>query len=238
MLKYQTIFENDEYLVINKPAGLLVHGAEHIKEPTLVDQLTKNHPKIGKIGDDPERPGIMHRLDKLVSGIMVIAKTQDSFENLKSQFKDRTIQKKYRALVHGKISRDYGEINFPINRSNQGFRMAAQPATVKGEKNPIGRHAITEFTVTKRFINYTLLDVKIITGRTHQIRVHLSAYNHPVVGDDLYGTRKTREKNKKLGLDRIYLVCTELEFKDLAGNKQNFKINISKEFKELLKIIK
>ena len=238
MLKYQTIFENNKFLIINKPAGLLVHGANHIKEPTLADQLLKKYPELAKVGEDPCRPGIMHRLDKQVSGLMAVAKTQIAFNHLKKQFQDRTITKIYTALVYGKIERDEDEINFPIQRSSKGHKMAALPLTTKGQATQEGRQAITEFEVIKRFINYTLLKVKIKTGRTHQIRVHLSAYGHPVVGDDLYGTRKTKEKNKKLNLGRIFLVANKLSFIDLNGKQKTFKIDLPEELKNFLKKIK
>jgi 23S rRNA pseudouridine1911/1915/1917 synthase len=237
-MKYEKIFANDEFIVINKPVGLIVHGAEHIKEETLVTELLKDFPEIAKVGDDPERPGLMHRLDKMVSGLMVIARTPVSFDNLKSQFQNRQVEKIYTALAYGKIEKDEGEINFPIERSAKGFKMAALPLTIKGEKNEIGRNAISEFFVLKRFINYTLLKVKIKTGRTHQIRVHLAAYGHPLVGDDLYGTKKTCEKNKKLKTERIFLAATELSFKNLAGEKQSFKIDLPDDFQSMLKTIK
>ena len=238
MLKYQTIFENNDFLVINKPAGLLVHGANHIKEPTLADQLLKKYPELAKIGEDPCRPGIMHRLDKQVSGLMVIAKMQAYFDHLKKQFQDRTIIKIYIALVYGKIEKDEDEINFPIQRSSKGHKMAALPFTTKGKLTKEGRQAITEFEIIKKFINYTLLKVKIKTGRTHQIRVHLSAYGHPIVGDDLYSTKKTREKNRKIKLNRIFLAATELSFMDLNKKQKTFKINLPNELKEVLQKIK
>ncbi len=238
MIKYEKIFEDKNYLVINKPAGLLVHGAGHIQEPTLVDILLKEHPFLAKVGDDPGRPGLIHRLDKLTSGLLVIAKTQENFDNLKRQFQKRTIIKYYTALAYGQISKDEGEINFPIKRSPRGYKMMALPQTVKGEANVEGRKAITEFSVIKRYLNYTLLKLKIKTGRTHQIRVHLSAYGHPVVGDDLYGSKKTKEKNKKLKLERIFLVADELSFIDLYGEKKEYKIKMPSELKILLKKIK
>ncbi|MCX6795893.1 MAG: RNA pseudouridine synthase [Candidatus Falkowbacteria bacterium] len=237
-MKYEKIFVNDEFIVINKPAGLIAHGAEHIKEENLAEELMKEFPEIAKIGDDPERPGLMHRLDKLVSGLMVIARTQASFDNLKKQFQNRQVEKVYTALVYGKIDKDEGEINFPINRSAKGFKMAALPFTKNGGKNDTGRDAITEFSVTKKFINYTLIKVKIKTGRTHQIRVHLFAYGHPVVGDNLYSTKKTREKNKKLNTERIFLAATELTFQDLAGEIHHFKIDLPAEFNDMIKKIK
>lgn len=237
-MAYEKIFENAEFLVINKPAGILTHGAEHIKEPNLMDEILHDYPEVAKVGDDPERPGLMHRLDKMASGLMVIARTQDSFDNLKSQFQKRTVEKIYTVLVYGKIDKDDGIIDFPIERSAKGFKMAALPKTKKGETSDEGHIAISEFFVAKRFINYTLLQVKIKTGRTHQIRVHLAAYGHPVVGDDLYGTKKTHDKNKKLHTQRIFLVASELKFKDLSGKINRFEIDLPNEFKNLLKTIK
>lgn len=237
-MSYEKIFENDEYMVINKPAGLLVHGADHIKEPTLAEDLIAEYPELTKIGDDPNRPGLMHRLDKLASGLMVIAKTPESYENLKSQFQKRTVEKYYTALAYGKVSKDDGEINFPIERSAKGHKMAALPMTVKGQATTDGRTAVTEFSVIKRYINYTLLRLKIITGRTHQIRVHMAAYGNPLVGDDLYGTHKTKLKNHKLNLDRIFLVADSLSFTDLAGKKQSFQIPLPANLQNFLSTIK
>ncbi|MEA3463620.1 MAG: RNA pseudouridine synthase [Patescibacteria group bacterium] len=238
MIQYQIIYENSNFLVINKPAGLLVHGADHIKEPTLVDQLLKQYPKLAKIGEDPCRPGIMHRLDKQVSGLMVIAKTQNAFDHLKKQFQTRTITKIYTALVYGKIEKDEDEINFPIQRSSKGHKMAALPFTTKGKFTQEGRQAITEFQILQKFINYTLLKVKIKTGRTHQIRVHMSAYGHPIAGDDLYSTKKTREKNRKIKLNKIFLAATELSFTDLGGERKQFIIELPEELNKFLKQIK
>lgn len=246
MIKFEIIYENKEFLVINKPAGLIAHGAPHIKETSLAEQLLDDYPELAKIGDDPARPGLMHRLDKLASGLMVIAKTQASFDNLKSQFQKRTVEKRYAALVFGQISRDDGIIDFPIARSAKGFRMAAIPKTVKGELNESGRTAKTEFTVIKKYINYSFLEVKIITGRTHQIRVHLSAYGHPLVGDDKYATRKTKTLNQKLSPylqteaaeNRIFLVAQKLSFDDMNGDRQSFSILLPDNLQRLLENIK
>lgn len=229
--------ETEEYVVINKPAGIAVHSKTN-KAITLADILADQYPKLIKVGDDPSRPGIAHRLDKDVSGLMVIAKTQDSLDNLKKQFKQRKIDKKYTALVYGKINLDNSVISFPIKRSRDGFKMAALPLTKKGALNQDGRSAITEFFILKHFINYTLLKIKIKTGRTHQIRVHLSAYNHPIVGDNIYGSVKTCAQNKKLGLDRIFLIADELSFADIAGNEQKFTIPMPNQLKNLLEKIK
>lgn len=233
--KIKIIHETAEFLVINKPAGLAVHGPSNY---TLVDWLKVKHPGIKTVGDDPERPGIVHRLDKDVSGLMIIAKTQAAFSYLKKQFQDRTIIKEYTALVYGKIKLDNALINFPIKRARVGYKMAALPATVKGESTKAGRLAETEFKVLQKLINYTLLKIKIKTGRTHQIRVHLAAYGAPVVGDNIYSTAKTRLLNKKLNFKRIFLIADRLSFTDLTGARQDYKIGLTRELKNILKIIK
>jgi len=228
----------DEYLLINKPAGLIVHDYEHSTEETLADAIVKKYPAISKIGEDPARPGIVHRLDREVSGLMVIPKTQDSFDNLKKQFKDRTIKKYYKSLVYGNVIKDLDIIKFPITRSKSRYKMAALPQTNKGEENEDGKRAISEFTVLERFINYTYIKVAIKTGRTHQIRVHISAYGHPIVGDNVYTTNKLREKNKKFDLGRIFLVAYYLSFKNLAGEVKEYEIDIPQSLKNFLKTAK
>ncbi len=249
----EIIFENNDYLVINKPAGLVVHGGGNVKEETLADLLVARYPKIKTVGDDPIRPGIVHRLDKEVSGLMVIAKNQESFLNLKDQFKDRDINKEYIALVHGKTVNDFGSINFSIKRSSEGYKMAALPlntADLLSRRQPKerdkgnldgffkAREAITEYTVIKHFVNYTLLQVKIKTGRTHQIRVHFFALGHPLVGDNLYFNKKSKAQNKKINLGRIFLVANKLSFKDKDGTKQAFSLEMPTELDDFLKTIK
>lgn len=236
------IVDATDYAVLNKPAGLIVHEAPSIKEATLVDFLLQKYPYIKKVGEDPVRPGIVHRLDKDVSGLMVIAKTQNCFNSLKKQFQKRKIEKEYTSLVYGKIIKDEDVINFSIRRSKNGYKMAAVPFVVDSKDQPNcnfkpTKQAVTHFDVIKRFVNYTLLKIKNKTGRTHQIRVHLAAYNHPIVGDNLYGTKKTCEKNKKLNLQRIFLVADKLSFYDLMGKKQTFKINLPQELKNFLEKI-
>lgn len=231
----EIIGETADYLIINKPAGLSVHGPDDF---TLAKWLVAEYPVIKNVGDDPERPGIVHRLDKDVSGLMVVAKTQTSFDSLKKQFQNRSVIKEYTALAYGKIQKDNGLINFPIKRARDGFKMAALPLTVKGETSGEGRQAETQFEVTKKLINYTLLKVKIKTGRTHQIRVHLAAYGNPLVGDNIYATAKARTANKKLGLKRIFLIADHLSFIDLTGKRTDFKIDLTEELKNILKIVK
>jgi 23S rRNA pseudouridine1911/1915/1917 synthase len=245
----EIIFEDKDCLVINKPAGLAVHGGGNISEETLADLLVKKYPEIKNVGDDPSRPGIVHRLDMEVSGLMVIAKNQLSFENLKRQFKKREINKEYIALVYGKLQNDEGEINFPIKRASTGHKMAAMPIqavdllsrktpTSRDQGNIAGsfkaREALTTYKTLQKFVNYTLLKVKIKTGRTHQIRVHFFAYGNPLVGDPLYNTKKTRLKNEKLKLGRVFLMACHLAFKDLQGEKKDFKLELSEDLKKFL----
>lgn len=234
--KLDIIAETDDYLVINKPCGLVVHPVKPPLAPpykrgesdghTLADILIAKYPKIKKVGEDAARPGIVHRLDKDVSGVMVIAKMQEMFMHLKKQFQERTIKKEYIALVYGKIEKPNGIINFPIARSEKdGVKMAARPL------NQGGREAITEFTVLKHLPKWTLLSVQIKTGRMHQIRVHLNAYGHPIVGDNIYKPKKLKPTDK-FG-NRLFLHAWHLEFTDLAGEWKKFEAPLPREFTQI-----
>jgi 23S rRNA pseudouridine1911/1915/1917 synthase len=235
----EVIDNTDEFLIINKPAGLTTHGTKSVKGFTLVDALLAKFPELTKIGEDPDRPAIVHRLDKDVSGLMVIPKTQDSFDNIKNQFRKRTVGKKYTALVYEPTSKDYDEINFRMKRAQkEGHKMIALPASNKGEPSTDGKIAISYFEVIKRFINYTLIEVKIKTGRTHQIRVHLTAYGHPLVGDNLYNTTRTRELNRRNKLGRVFLAATKLSFKNLIGETVTYKLDLPAGLQDFLKKIK
>ncbi|MEI8360775.1 MAG: RluA family pseudouridine synthase [bacterium] len=226
------VAETSDYVIINKPAGLIIHGSDFLLEPSLVDWLLKRYPEIINIGDDKQRPGIVHRIDKDVSGMVVIAKTPEAFKHFKKLFAYRRIKKIYTALVFDKVIREKDTIEFVIERSTSGHKMAARPV------NQEGKPSISEFEIITRYINYTLLKIQIKTGRTHQIRAHLAAYGHPIVGDNLYGTHRNKLANQKLKTDRIYLVASELSFKDLQGEPQSYKINLPEKFNELLKVIK
>lgn len=234
-LEPKIIFANKEFIVVNKPSGLIVHGAPHIKEPTLADWLIKKYPAIKKVGEDKARPGIMHRLDKDASGLMVIARTNEAFKSLKKQFQSRLVEKEYTALVYGSIAKETDKINFSLKRSAGGHRQAAVPEGYNFKENFLElREAFSEFKVIKRFVNYTLLSVRISSGRKHQIRVHMFAYGCPLVGDDLYSTKKTREMNHKNNLGRIFLVASKLSFRDLSGVKQSFAIELPPELENFL----
>lgn len=224
MDKIKIIFEDENTLVVEKPAGLEVASEKEKDELTLVDWLVKKYPAISKVGPDPARPGIVHRLDKNASGLLVAAKTEAAFENLTKQFKERTIKKEYTTLVHGEVTQDEGTIEFPIARANSG-RFAALPLGSEA-----GRMAVTEYEIVERFKNFTLLKVKIKTGRTHQIRVHLFALGYPVVGDNLYRSKKTKEPI----LPRLFLHAAKMSFKNLDGKEQEFESDLPEELKSFL----
>jgi len=177
------LYEDGDLVVINKTAGMVVHPAPGNYTGTLVNALLFHCPDIGSIGGDI-RPGIVHRLDKDTSGVMVVAKNSGAHENLSSQFKERSIQKQYLAVVHGKLAEDSGSIQLPIGRHpTQRKKMSTSSRA--------GRKAETLWQVEKRYAGFTLLQLDLKTGRTHQIRVHCAAIHHPVVGDSLYGGRRS-----------------------------------------------
>ena len=171
------VYEDDDVLVIDKPAGLTVHPAPGHPEHTLVNAILAHCPSLSINGSI--RPGIVHRLDKDTSGVMMIAKNDAAQKSLSSQIKDRTVFKQYNVLVHGHLSPEHGVIDAPMGRDPMNRKRMA----VVGS----GREARTRYSVLKYFNGYTLLEVTLETGRTHQIRVHLSALGFPVAGDSVYG---------------------------------------------------
>lgn len=204
----EVAYEDKNLLVLNKPAGLLVHGTAKSSEPTLADWLLKNYPEVAGVGDDKKtRPGIVHRLDKETSGVIVIARNQPTFEYLKKQFQEHEIKKTYLALVWGKVAQKSGRIEKPI-----GIATGSVKRTTRIERAKMVKEAITSYKVIK-FIRskageFTLLEVEPKTGRTHQIRVHLASIGHPIVGDAIYG------KNRPMpaGLKRQFLHADSIEF--------------------------
>jgi len=181
-LPLEVLYEDEDVVVVNKPAGVVVHaGAGHFRG-TLVNALLHRFGKLSEVGGEL-RPGVVHRLDKLTSGVLVVARTDSAHRRLAAQFASRKVEKTYLALVHGILKKDSGRIEKPIGRDPaRRVRMAAGVAG--------GREAVTEYRVVQRFARHTLVEVRIGTGRTHQIRVHLASIGHPVAGDRLYGAPK------------------------------------------------
>lgn len=227
--KFNLVYEDGDVFVIEKPAGVAVHKAPGINEETLSEALLARFPELQGVGESAERPGIVHRLDKETSGLLLVARNQASFENLKKQFSDRDITKEYLALVAGKLSDDVGQIKFRIGRSVKHARMAARPESQEG------REALTEYEVLKRFVNATLVKVYILTGRTHQIRAHFHALGHPVVGDPLYKIKGVKIRQTP---PRLFLHAAKLGFKDLNGKYHEFESPLPKELEEYLQKLK
>jgi len=203
------VFEDDDLIVINKPAGLVVHPAAGIQSGTLANALAYHFQQLSTRAG-AIRPGIVHRLDKDTSGLLVAAKTESSHENLADQFRAREVFKSYVALVYGAVKQQEGRIEQPIARDP---RNRTRMAIVAG-----GRGALSLYKVRRSYGSFTLLDVEIKTGRTHQIRVHLSWLKHPVVGDELYaGGRENNLQDVQLRaqirkLNRQFLHAEQLRF--------------------------
>lgn len=191
------IYEDEDILVINKPAGLNVHGDGFREEETLADWLIEKYPEINKVGEsmlsqkgkEIKKPGIVHRLDKDTSGVMIIAKNQETFEFLKKQFQNRETKKIYRAIVSGTLGLVGGEeeiIDLPIGRSASDARKRVASPRIRG----VAREAVTIFRLIENLGDkYAYVEAEPKTGRTHQIRAHFRAYNHPIIGDGLYNPK-------------------------------------------------
>lgn len=210
------LFEDKNYLVINKPAGLVVHpGSGHHGE-TLVDWLKSRTQNLSHVGGE-NRPGIVHRLDKDTSGVMVVAKNDKTHRMLAEQFSDKKVKKTYIALVHGHLEPSEGSIEAPLTRNAKNRTKITVSA---GKKS---RYALTHYRVEKQFsfpFEASLLAVTIETGRTHQIRVHFEAIGHPVVGDAVYMARSLKKQEEGLEIHRQFLHAKSLEFTSPTTNKE------------------
>jgi 23S rRNA pseudouridine1911/1915/1917 synthase len=198
----RVVYEDEHLLVVDKPAGMVVHpGAGHARG-TLVAAVLAHAPATAGVGG-PRRPGVVHRLDKGTSGLLVIAKTPAAYASLTTQLAARRVTRRYLAVVHGRVGLAQGVVDAPIGRDpRHRQRMAIRPA---GQ----GKHAVTRYRVLERFSQYTFLELRLETGRTHQIRVHLSSLGHPVAGDETYGRAKSRRPGASTGLA---LHAAELRF--------------------------
>jgi 23S rRNA pseudouridine1911/1915/1917 synthase len=213
----EIVYEDDDLLAVNKPAGLVVHPAAGVPSGTLANALAYHFQKLSTRAGSA-RPGIVHRLDRDTSGLMVVAKTESAHENLQDQFRARSVFKSYVALVHGRVKEDTGRIEEPLARDP---RNRTRQAIVRG-----GRPALSIYRVRRRFDRFTLLDVQIKTGRTHQIRVHLAWIKHPVIGDEVYsgGRDKTvpdpRLRARISALGRQFLHAEQLAFNHPRTNER------------------
>jgi len=179
------LYQDPDIVVINKPPGLVVHPAPGHASGTLVNALLYHCPDLGRIGEEL-RPGIVHRLDKGTSGTLVVAKNATALEHLAAQFKERSVRKDYLALVHGEMATESGTIRLPVGR----HPVDRKRMSTHSRK---GREAETGWRVARRLGQFTLLELRLRTGRTHQIRVHCSAISRPIVGDPVYGRRRSTQ---------------------------------------------
>lgn len=277
------LFEDENYLVINKPAGLVVHADGRTKEPTVADWVLEKYPAIKDVGEPWQtpagdvvyRPGIVHRLDRETSGALVIAKTEEAYLDLKEKFQGRDVEKTYNVFVYGRMSEAVGEegiIDRPIAKSRKDFRQWSAGRGGRGESRP----AVTEYKVLGKILSedsaektltekkktaagqppssleqgFSYLEVRPKTGRTHQIRVHFKAVNHPVVHDKLYAPKHTARQEElasaagqsvagqnlqpDLGFKRVALHARSLSFIGLAGKKIAVEAPLPDDFKKAL----
>lgn len=249
----QILHEDNDILIVNKPSGLLVHGDGHGCEESLADFLIDTG-KVGKEVGEPlvvplgkgvavdcalpsheydtenltiYRPGIVHRLDKDTSGVMIVAKNMQSFLSLKKQFQDRTVKKEYVAIVRGTFKENIGSMSHPIGRSKNDFRKWLSGKGTRGEL----RDAVTDYRVMKTFrtddgIEWSMVSVRPRTGRTHQIRVHMTHESHPIAGDTLYADERAAK-----AFPRLMLHAAKITILDLAGKTVSYEAPLPDEFK-------
>lgn len=226
MLGPEVIYEDQALLVLNKPAGLAVHADGYSLGPFLTDWLVEKYAEIKEVGEDRLRPGIVHRLDKDTSGIMVVAKTADAYQFLKEQFKARTVGKEYLAILVGKFKEGVGMkgvIDWPIGRSRRDPRVRVASKKAAGVLRP----AETRYEVLAESGEYSLVKAELLTGRTHQLRAHFKALQHPIAADELYGTGGERPG----GLGRQALHAWRLTLALPKGERRAFMAPPPEDFK-------
>lgn len=233
--KIKILYEDNDCLVIDKPAGIMVHSDGRATGPFITDWIIKHYPAVAGVGDvmtgqdgeEINRAGIVHRLDRETSGALIVAKTKESHANLKKQFQDRTISKKYLAFVWGEMKEDFGTITRSIGRSKSDFRKYSAQRGAKGDMKEAETYW-TKLATSKAIVpsipdrkgnvekieeKFSYIEVEPKTGRTHQIRVHFNAVNHPVVADSLYAPKRPQV----LGFERLALHSKSIEFKTIEG---------------------
>jgi len=242
--KVDILYEDNDCIVVNKPSGLMVHSDGRAHGPFLTDWILKKYPKTKDVGEPAHgvdgsptaRPGIVHRLDRETSGALLIAKTVAGHAHLKKQFQNRAMIKKYLAFVWGEMDEEFGTITRPIGRSSSDFRKWSAQRGARGEM----RDAETYWTKINngtalvdggKMEKFSLLEVEPKTGRTHQIRVHMVANQHPVVGDMLYAPKRPMA----LGFARTALHARSIEFETLTGTRVKVEAPLPKDFKHAYK---
>lgn len=231
-IEVKILYEDKDCLVIDKPAGIMVHSDGRCKGPFITDWIVEHYPETINVGDPMtdqqgmpiNRAGIVHRLDRETSGVLIVAKTKDAHASLKKQFQDRTISKRYLAIVWGDMQEEFGTINRPIGKSASDFRKFSAQRGARGDmreaetywtKKGFGLASVQSEEIVSKKEKFSVLEIEPKTGRTHQIRVHMNAINHPVVGDTLYAPKRPMS----LGFERLALHSRSIEFVTISGDK-------------------
>lgn len=242
MFNIPIIYEDQDILVINKPAGLVVHGDGHSTDKTLVDWLLEKYPDMAEVGEsmftqkgeEIKKPGIIHRLDKETSGVMIVAKNQKAFLFFKKQFQDHEVKKVYRAILSGHVNLLVGEekvLDWPIGRSQNDPRLRVARSGGKGKL----REAVTIFRLLENICtNYASVEAEPKSGRTHQLRAHFKGYNHPIIGDSLYNP--SDDGGGVIG--RTALHAYSLTLRNLSGEVVSFLAPLPDDFTQALEKLK
>lgn len=231
------LYKDRDFLVIDKPSGVIVHGDGKSDSATVVDWFLTKYPDARGVGEQStdkkgepiERSGVVHRLDRETSGVLVLAKNQKAFVYLKKQFQNREVVKTYRAFVYGNVKEEKGIIDRPIGRSAKDFRLRSAQRGARGTL----REAVTEYIMLKSNDKYSYLELYPKTGRTHQIRTHLKAINHPVMCDRLYAPKQ----ECALGFDRLALHAYRIELQDVEGKTLTVEAPLPDSFVEAEKAL-
>lgn len=242
-MNYEILYEDEDIVAITKPRGVVVHSDARHDYPAVTDWFLKAYPESAGVGEDPIeteygtilRPGVVHRLDRETTGVLLLAKTNEAHAHLKEQFQNRSITKVYRAVVYGQMKLNHYSVEAPIARSKQFGKWTAIPKAGRGT----ARDAHTEISVLGRIDKgdgYSLIEARPHTGRTHQIRVHLQYLNHPIVADEIYaGKRNTPENN--LGLSHMALHAYSITFTTLDGQEKTVIAPLPQEFTEIEEMV-
>lgn len=222
------VYEDDDIIVLNKQAGISVHPSVNEPSGTLANALIAKYPELIGVGEDSIRPGIVHRLDKDTSGLLVVARNQKAFEFLKKEWQEGKVIKKYLTLVWGHMKPESGTVESELVRSPKEFR---KRTVVRPGKNALaGKLAITNYKTIKKFKDFSLVEVSPKTGRMHQIRVHMASLGHPVAGDKIYGKKKTAPE----GLARQFLHAGYLKFSLPDGRSMVFESDLPADLEKIV----
>lgn len=228
------LYEDKDIVAINKPAGLIVHEDGRRKEFSVAGWLLEHAPEVVGVGEPlivdgggvVDRFGIVHRIDRETSGVLLLAKTKEGFDCLKSQFQSKKIKKIYNAFVYGEVEKDFGTIDKPIGRSKGDFRQYTDPPKSRGGM----RDAVTHYKVLKRTPKFSFVEFQPETGRTHQIRVHTKSIGNPIVSDRVYAPRRPQA----LGFERLALHARSIRFEDTAGKTHVIEAPLPPDFEVAL----